>query len=255
MDSLSYLGLLTGFGAIITGQMLEGGSLHAIMNLPALFIVLGGTLGAVMLQTPWSTFKRSLHIASWVFHPPELPFDQRRRQLIQLTQKSRQYGLLSLEDELNGEKNSLMRKGLELLLIGADKMSMRTILEAEIDQEEYKNLQSVHVYESMGGYSPTIGIIGAVLGLIQVMGHLAEPSQLGEGIAVAFVATIYGVGLANLIFLPMGNKLKSCIGYKLEYDAMIVEGLVAMAGGESPAMLTIKLNNFGKPHPDATQKK
>jgi chemotaxis protein MotA len=255
MDGLSYLGLIIGFGAIITGQMIEGGSLHAIMNLPALLIVLGGTLGAVMLQTPWPTFKRAMKIVFWVFHPPKLPFNDRRAQLIQLTQKSRQFGLLSLEDQLDNEQNPLMRKGLELLMLGVDKMNMRIILEAEIDQEEYKNLQAVHVFESMGGYSPTIGIIGAVLGLIQVMGHLAQPSQLGEGIAVAFVATIYGVGLANLIFLPIANKLKSYIGHKLEYDAMLVEGLVAMAGGESPAMLTIKLNNFGLPHHNATQKK
>lgn len=255
MDGLSYVGLIVGFGAIITGQVLEGGNIHAIMNISALFIVLGGTLGAVMLQTPWHTFKHALRISTWVFHPPVLYFNERRTQLIQLTQKSRQFGLLSLEDQLDNEKNRLMRKGLELLLLGVDKISMRTILEAEIEQEEYKNLQAVHVYESMGGYSPTIGIIGAVLGLIQVMGHLSEPSQLGEGIAVAFVATIYGVGLANLIFLPMANKLKSYIEHRLEYDVMIIEGLVAMAGGESPAMLTVKLNNFGTVHPNATQKK
>lgn len=245
MDGLSYLGLFISFGAIIGGQLIEGGDLHSILNLPALMIVLGGTVGAVMLQTPWAVFKRALKIISWAFHPPKLGFAERRTQLIQLTQKARQFGLLSLEDQLDNERNPLMRKGLELLMLGVDKLNMRNILEAEIEQEELKDLHAVHVYESMGGYSPTIGIIGAVLGLIQVMRHLAEPSQLGAGIAVAFVATIYGVGLANLIFLPIANKLKGVIAHRVEYDGMLVEGLVAMAGGESPAMLTIKLNNFG----------
>jgi chemotaxis protein MotA len=246
MDSLTLIGLLIGFLAIILGQMVEGGDLHSLLNLAALLIVLGGTLGAVMLQTPMPTFKRAFKILPWIFRPPRIGFDEYRDLLIELAKKARQLGLLSLEDHLEVEKNPLVNKGLELLVIGVDKQTIRDVLEAQIDHDESQDLRAAHVFESMGGYSPTIGIMGAVLGLIQVMRNLADPGSLGLGIAVAFVATIYGVGMANLIFLPVANKLKSCISRQVHFDEMIVEGLVAIACGESPNMLQLKLNNFGK---------
>lgn len=245
MDFLTYAGLLTGFIAILTGQMLEGGEVEALLNFPALLIVFGGTLGAVMVQTPLVTFKRAFKLLPWIFKPPKLAFDDCRNMLIELSKKSRKHGLLSLEDHLDVETNPLIAKGLELLVIGVDKHTIRQVLEAEIDHSEAQDLRAAHVFESMGGYSPTIGILGAVLGLIEVMHNLSDPSQLGAGIAVAFIATIYGVGMANLIFLPVAQKLKSCISRQVHYDEMIVEGLVAMAGGESPNMLLLKLNNFG----------
>ncbi|MCL9684380.1 flagellar motor protein [Legionella maioricensis] len=246
MDSLTLIGLLTGFLAIIIGQLIEGGDLHSLLNVAALFIVLGGTLGAVMLQTPMPTFKRAFKILPWIFRPPRIGFDEYRDLLIELAKKARQLGLLSLEDHLEVERNPLVNKGLELLVIGVDKQTIRDVLEAQIDHDESQDLRAAHVFESMGGYSPTIGILGAVLGLIQVMRNLADPGSLGLGIAVAFVATIYGVGMANLIFLPVANKLKSCISRQVHFDEMIVEGLVAIACGESPNMLQLKLNNFGK---------
>ncbi|WP_028388411.1 flagellar motor protein [Legionella fairfieldensis] len=255
MDGLSVLGLLTAFLAIIIGQMFEGGDLHSLMNLPALFIVLGGTLGAVMIQTPFSTFRRAFRLLPWVFIPPEQHFARSREQLIELSRKSRQFGLLSLEEHLEREKNPMMRQGLELLVIGVDKQNIRQVLESEINRCEDRDMRAAHVFESMGGYSPTIGILGAVLGLIQVMRNLAEPSQLGAGIAVAFVATIYGVGLANLVFLPVANKIKSCIANQIHHDEMIVEGMVSMASGESPNMLNLKLNNYGQHQQNARTKK
>jgi chemotaxis protein MotA len=255
MDGLSYLGLIVGFAAILIGQSLEGGDISGLCNLPAFLIVLGGTLGAVMVQTPWITFKQALALMPQVFHPIKYDFARERNQLVELTKKARQFGLISLENQLDNEKNPLMRRGLELLMLGVDKTSIRHILDAEVDQIEHRDLHAVHVFESMGGYSPTIGIIGAVLGLIQVMRNLADPSHLGAGIAVAFVATIYGVGLANLIFLPIANKLKSRIAWKMEYYAMLIEGLASIAGGESPAMLTIKLNNYGLKENHAPKKK
>ncbi|KTD39400.1 flagellar motor protein [Legionella nautarum] len=255
MDGLTLLGLITAFLAIIIGQMFEGGSIHSLMNLSALMIVLGGTLGAVMIQTPLSTFLRAFKILPWIFRPPKLPYDKSREQLIELSRKSRQFGLLSLEEHLEREKNPLMRQGLELLVVGVDKQNIRQVLETEIDRCEDLDMRAAHVFESMGGYSPTIGILGAVLGLIQVMRNLAEPSELGAGIAVAFVATIYGVGLANLVFLPVANKIKSCIANKLHHDEMIVEGLVSMASGESPNMLNLKLNNYGQHHQHERTKK
>ena len=255
MDALTFIGLLTGFLAIIVGQMFEGGDIHSLMNFSALLIVVGGTLGAVMVQTPVACFKRSFKILPWIFKSPELPFEACRIKLIDLARKARQFGLLSLEDHLEVERNPIICKGLELLVIGIDKITIRQVLEAEVDRLEFQDLRAAHVFESMGGYSPTIGILGAVLGLIQVMRNLADPSQLGMGIAVAFVATIYGVGLANLIFLPVANKLKSLIARKAHFDQMIVEGFVGMAGGESPNVLQLKLNNFGQHHKNESKKK
>ncbi len=255
MDSLTLIGLLIGFLAIILGQIIEGGDLHSLFNMAALMIVLGGTLGAVMLQTPMPTFKRAFRILPWIFKPPHIGFDEYRELLIELAKKARQLGLLSLEDHLEVEKNPLVNKGLELLVIGVDKQTIREVLEAQIDHDESQDLRAAHVFESMGGYSPTIGILGAVLGLIQVMRNLADPGSLGMGIAVAFVATIYGVGMANLIFLPVASKLKSCISRQVHFDEMIVEGLVAIACGESPNMLQLKLNNFGKHKRNESKKK
>jgi len=255
MDFLTIIGLLVGFLAIIIGQMIEGGSLHALLNEAALLIVLGGTLGAVMVQTPMPTFKRAFRILPWIFKPPRVNFEEYRNLLIELARKARQLGLLSLEDHLEVETNPLINKGLELLVIGVDKQTIRQVLEAQIDHDEAQDLKAAQVFESMGGYSPTIGILGAVLGLIQVMRNLADPSSLGMGIAVAFVATIYGVGLANLIFLPVASKLKSCISRQVHFDEMLLEGMVAIASGESPNMLVLKLNNFGQHKKNESKKK
>lgn len=246
MDALTVLGLIIGFCAVIFGQMFDGGDVSALLNLPALFIVVGGTLGAVLVQTPYFTFKRALKILPWIFTPPNLQFDEYRNLMIDLAKKARQMGLLSLEEHLDVETNPLIYKGLELLVIGVDKQTIRHVLEAEIERLEIQDLKAACVFESMGGYSPTIGILGAVLGLIQVMRNLADPSALGLGIATAFVATIYGVGLANLVFLPIANKLKAIIARQVHFDEMIVEALVAMASGESPSMLKLKLSNFGR---------
>lgn len=245
MDALTFIGLLTGFLAIIIGQMFEGGTLTSLMNFPALLIVFGGTLGAVMVQTPFVIFKRAISILPWIFFPPKLPFEQTRRKIVDLARTARQHGLLSLEDRLEVEKNPLLNRGLELLVMGVDKNTIQQVLVAEMDQNEFRDLKAAQVYESMGGYSPTIGILGAVLGLIQVMRNLADPSALGAGIAVAFVATIYGVGMANLIFLPVASKLKIFIANHIHYDNMIIEGIVSMASGESPNMLDLKLKNYG----------
>lgn len=246
MDALTILGLIIGFCAIILGQMFDGGEVDALLNLPALFIVLGGTLGAVLVQTPYFTFKRALRILPWIIIPPRLQFDEYRTLMVDLSKKSRQMGLLSLEEHLEVETNPLIYKGLELLVIGVDKQTIRQVLETEIERLEIQDLRAASVFESMGGYSPTIGILGAVLGLIQVMRNLADPSALGLGIATAFVATIYGVGLANLVFLPIASKLKTCIARQVHFDEMIVEALVSMASGESPSMLMLKLSNFGR---------
>lgn len=248
MDALTFLGLSISFLAIIIGQMLEGGNIHSLANFSALLIVLGGTLGAVLVQTSRPIFFRAFRILPWIFKPPHLDFEACRTRMFELARKARQMGMLSLENHLETEKTPLVNKGLELLVIGVDKQTIRQVLEAEVERIESHDLRAAHVFESMGGYSPTLGILGAVLGLIQVMRHLAEPSELGVGIAVAFVATVYGVGLANLVFLPIATKLRTCIARQVHYDEMIIEAMVAIAASESPGILLLKLNNFGKQH-------
>jgi len=244
MDILSFVGLLIGMIAIVGGNALEGGHLSGLANMPAAVIVIGGTLGAAMLQTPMTIFKRCFTVMRWVFFPPVVDMKEKIDRVIHWSLTARKEGLLGLEAITENEKDAFARKGLQLLVDGGEPESIRNILEVELIIQEDKDLQAAKVFEAMGGYSPTIGIIGAVMGLIHVMGNLADPSKLGAGIATAFVATIYGVGLANLIFLPVAAKLKSTIKAQSSQREMIIEGLIAIADGENPRTIEMKLEGY-----------
>lgn len=244
MDKLTFLGLIFAAVAIFLGQVLDGGKLEALFNLPALIIVLGGTIGAVMVQTPLSVFKSAFGLLPWVFISPKNQSEIIIKQVVSWSTEARQNGLLSLEKKLKVIDNPLAQRGLELLLAGVDKETIRKVLEIEVDNNEVYHRQAANVFESMGGYSPTIGIMGAVLGLIQVMRNLADPTELGLGIAVAFVATIYGVGFANLLFLPIANKLKFCVYEKIREDEMLIEGIMALADGDNPKRIEMKMLGF-----------
>jgi chemotaxis protein MotA len=244
MDILSLLGIIIGFGAIIGGQYLDGGHIDSILNAVALFIVLGGTLGAVMLQTPLSTFLRALKMLSWVFFPPQHSPKELLEKILEWNQVARREGLFKLESLADLEEDPFIQKGLQLISDGGTPEMIREILENDLYIDESKDIQSAKVYEAMGGYSPTIGIIGAVLGLIHVMRNLAEPSSLGSGIAVAFVATIYGVGLANLLFLPIASKLRSTIERRSSYYIMLIEGIIKVADGENPHIIESHLQVY-----------
>jgi len=244
MDILSLIGLLVGFGAIVGGQYLEGGHIDTILNAVALLIVLGGTLGAVMLQTPLGTFLRSIRILGWVFIPPKISAEATLDRILEWNQVARKEGLMRLESIAMDEEDLFSQKGLQLIADGAEPELIREIMEADLDIQESNDLACAKVYDAMGGYSPTIGIIGAVLGLIHVMGNLADPSSLGAGIAVAFVATIYGVALANLFFLPVGNKLKSIITYRSRVQMMLIEGLISVADGDNPRNIESRLQAY-----------
>jgi chemotaxis protein MotA len=244
MDILSIIGLIVGFGAIIVGQYLEGGHIETILNAVALLIVLGGTLGAVMLQTPMNTFLRAMRMTIWVFLPPKLSASSLLEKILEWTQVARREGLVRLESMAMDEKDLFIQKGLQLIADGAEPEMIREVLENDLDLEESDDIQAAKVYEAMGGYSPTIGIIGAVMGLIHVMGNLADPSSLGSGIAVAFVATIYGVALANLLFLPIGNKLKSVVAQRSRVRMMLIEGLIGVADGDNPRNIESRLQAY-----------
>ncbi len=244
MDILSVIGLVLAFGAILGGQILEGGHLGSIMNATAILIVGGGTLGAIMLQTPLPAFMHSLQVAKWVFLPPKLAAHEAIEKIVSWSNIARKEGLLGLESVTETEPDLFARKGLQLLVDGSEPEVIRAILEVELEAREHHDMQAAKMYEAMGGYSPTIGIIGAVMGLIHVMGNLADPSSLGAGIAVAFVATIYGVGLANLFFLPFSAKLKSLVQNQTQFRTMVVEGIISIAQGENPRNIETKLQGF-----------
>lgn len=244
MDLLTILGLFTGITAILLGQHLEGGQLSTLFNGPAMLIVMGGTIGAVMVQTPFRTFARSLRMFTWVFVSPRVNIADMIEQILIWSQIARKDGLLGLENIDDTAVDEFAYKGIQLVVDGNEPANIRNILDIEISNHELRDIQCAKVFESMGGYSPTIGIIGAVLGLIQVMGNLTDPSKLGDGIAVAFVATIYGVGAANLIFIPVANKIKAHVQRFTQYRELIVEGVVAISEGENPRNIEIKLHGF-----------
>jgi chemotaxis protein MotA len=244
MDVLSVLGVAVGLIAIIGGNLLEGGHLGALVNLPAAIIVIGGTFGAAMLQTSAPIFRLALRRLVFVFVPPTLDFKGGVTKIVRWAMAARKEGLLGLETIADTERDLFARKGLQLLVDGSEPDSIRAVMELESDLREQRDVDSAKVWESMGGYSPTIGIIGAVLGLIHVMGNLADPSKLGPGIAVAFVATIYGVSLANLFFLPVASKLRNQARIECQYREMIIEGVIAIAEGENPRAIELKLGSF-----------
>ncbi|MCL2524831.1 MAG: flagellar motor protein [Betaproteobacteria bacterium] len=244
MDKLSIAGLVLGLVAILGGQVLEGGHVGSLAQPAALLIVLGGTLGAVMLQAPFHIFWRGLKMAKWVWIPPKIEQKSLIDQILRWSQTSRREGLLVLENHIPSVKDEFTRKGLQLLVDGADPERIRELLEVEINTFEDEWRQSAKVWEAAGGYSPTIGILGAVLGLIHVMENLTDPSKLGSGIAVAFVATIYGVGLANLIYLPIAGKLKYYISRMVGVREMLIDGLVGIAQGDNPRIIEGRLLGY-----------
>ena len=244
MDVLSIAGVILAFAAILGGNYMEGGHVSALINGPAALIVLGGTLGASLLQTPLNIFQRALKILRWIFQPPSIDLQAGISLVVGWSMVARKEGLLGLETMADSESDSFARKGLQLLVDGAEPEAIRSILEVDLITQENRDFSAAKVFESMGGYAPTIGIIGAVMGLIHVRGNLADPSKLGNGIAVAFVATIYGVGLANLFLIPIGSKPKAVVQRQWRYREARLEGILSISEGENPRSIELKLQGF-----------
>ncbi len=244
MDIFSIIGVLLGFAAILGGNFLEGGSLASLINLPALVIVLGGTLGATFLHFPTKIIFHSIKILWLIIRPRKFSMTGQIEKVKRWSILARKEGVLGLEDVVDLEMDLFAKKGLQLLVDGSEPEVIRDYMEVELDTIEHVEVQAAKVYEAMGGYAPTIGIIGAVVGLIHVMQNLAEPEVLGAGIATAFVATIYGVGFANLLFLPIANKLKAQAYALLQAKEMMLEGIIAIAEGENPKNIDLKLSGY-----------
>ena len=244
MDKISFAGLALGLAAIVVGQVLEGGHVSSLVQPTALLIVLGGTLGAVMLQSPLPVFMAGMKMGAWVFFPPVVAPQKLISDISRWSQVARKEGLLALEAQIMALSDPFARKGLQLLVDGAEPERLREVLEVEISTYEAKLKLASKIWESAGGYSPTIGILGAVMGLIHVMENLSDPAKLGSGIAVAFVATIYGVGAANLIFLPIAKKLMANISRLVTLREMLVDGLVGIANGDNPRLVESRLQGY-----------
>jgi chemotaxis protein MotA len=244
MDKLSLFGLLIAFSGIVGGQLIEGGTVGVLLQGAAFFIVCGGTLGAVMLQNPRQVFITGLKMGSWAFITPKVDLQNLVYQLTAWSSVARKDGVLMLEAQIPNIKDPFVAKGLQLLVDGNSAEKIREVLEVDVNAYEALRWEGARVWEAAAGYSPTIGILGAVLGLIHVMQNLAEPAKLGAGIAVAFIATIYGVGLANLVFLPIAGKLKMIIMQQLLLREMLIDGLVMIANAENPRFIESKLKGY-----------
>jgi len=244
MDRLSLIGLFLALASLVGGSILKGAGLASLWSPAAFVIVIVGTLAAILLQTAPAVFKRALHIARWVVRPPNSDRRELMGQIVEWSNIARRQGLLGLEPQVEAQQDPFLRKGLQLLVDGVEPETIRRMLEIDLSTQEHQDLAAARFYEGMGIYAPTLGIIGAVLGLIAVMKNLADPSKLGHGIAAAFTATIYGIASANLLFLPVASKLKGVIAHNSRDREMAIEGLISIAHGENPRNIETNLSGF-----------
>lgn len=244
MDRGSIIGLLLGLVGILAGQFIEGGSIASLFHPAALLIVLSGTVGAVLLQNNLSDFIASLKMTRSVFFTPEDDREELASRVRKWSELSRKEGIMALEDFINRESEPFIKKGLLLMTDGTPPDKIREILAIDLYFYETQQRNRAKIWSAAGGYSPTIGILGAVLGLIHVMEHLSNPEKLGAGIAVAFVATIYGVGLANLVFLPIANKMRLIIQQELKRREMLINAWVSIANGDHPKIVSERLDSY-----------
>ena len=244
MDVLSIIGLILALVAVLVGAVLKGAGIHALVSAAAFMIVVIGTIAAICVQTPLATMKHALKIFPWVMKPPPLDGPALIKKMVDWSNVARKQGLLGLEPVLYQEPDPFVKKALQLVVDGSEPETLRSVMEVELNTREHADTAAAKVFEGMGVYSPTLGIIGAVLGLMAVMQNLADPSKLGHGIAAAFTATVYGIGLANLFFLPVAAKLKGAIASQSQVREMVIEGMISIAQGENPRSIESKLQGY-----------
>ncbi|MEW5976536.1 MAG: flagellar motor protein [Acidobacteriota bacterium] len=244
MDITSVIGLVLGIGAVVGGALLEGLHMGSISQPTAAIIVLGGTFGATLVSFPPHAVIGALKSFQKILFHTGSQMRALIDEIIGYANKARKDGLISLENQIPTASDAFLRKALSLAVDGTDPKVLRETMEIELDHMDERGELDAKVYESAGGFAPTIGIIGAVLGLIHVMENLSDPSKLGAGIAVAFVATVYGVGSANLIFLPCANKLKLRHREAMASREMMLEGVIGILEGINPRIIEEKLKGY-----------
>ncbi|HVX66674.1 MAG TPA: flagellar motor protein [Bryobacteraceae bacterium] len=246
IDLATIAGLLIAVGGIVSGMILEGGNIKELLQPTAALIVFGGTLGAVLVTTPLGVLGRAASSLASVFFERSHSADHVIERIIDFATKARKNGIVSLEQDADSVSDPFLRKALNLAVDGTDLQEIRKMMELDMSLEEQRSEMTAKVFDSAGGYSPTIGIIGAVLGLIQVMKHLENINEVGRGIAVAFVATIYGVGAANILFLPAGSKIRARSQSSVQMKELMLEGVAGIVEGLNPKLIRTKLEAYGE---------
>lgn len=247
MDLSTLLGLIVAFGALAAAVLLEGGSLRALVSTPALVIVFGGTLGATLTSVPLKDFLRLPSLLKLTFFPHDFDHADTAREIVRLAGIARRSGLLQLESEVANLRDPFLAKGLSLVIDGTDSDMIRGTMETEITTMEARHKTGAKVFTIMGGLAPTLGVIGTVMGLVNMLANVDEPSSMGPAIATAFLATLYGVASANLLFLPLGAKLAARSGEESHQREILLEGLMAVQAGLSPLVVEERLKSFLKP--------
>lgn len=243
-DVTAIAAIPAGVGLILVGQAIEGGAIHSLLQLAAALIVFGGTAGAVLLSFSTAQVRQSLQAVRTVFVDPLEPAPDVIKRILAYAAKARRTGVMTIEEDVNDEPDPFLRRGLSMAVDGSSQSQLRAALEFEIDAFSERDGVPPRVFEAAGGYAPTIGIIGAVLGLIHVMENLSDPSKLGPGIATAFVATVYGVGAANLVLLPIAGKMRERARAASRRREMLLDGVLAIQEGLNPRLLEQRLLTY-----------
>ncbi len=245
MQITSIIGLIVGLGGILLGNFIEGGHINSLLQGAAAFVVFGGTFGAVLLANRREDIQMGFELLWKVFFLPNTQLKNKiAAQIVDSAQLARRESILALEPRLNDFGTPQMRAVFRFMIDGVEPETLKQIFLNEAAQEEKRLLAGARIWMDAGGFAPTIGIIGAVLGLIHVMANLSEPSTLGKGIAVAFVATVYGVGSANLIFIPIANKIQRVVKEETNLKHMVIDGAVAIVSGLNPYIIQEKLASY-----------
>jgi chemotaxis protein MotA len=248
MDLSSIIGSILGVAGVIGGQLLEGGHIGQIMQGTAAIIVLGGTFGAMFLSFPMQDIKKAFSLIPSIYQNLDLDVRPTIDEIIRIATIARKEGVLAVEGQKDSIQNELFKKSIKYVIDGFEPNTVKEIIDTEIFLAFEEEENAGKVFEGAGGYAPTIGIIGAVLGLIHVMGILDQPSEIGGGIATAFVATVYGVGVANLFLIPWGTKIKRKAAQKMLSKEVVKLGVVGIQEGLNPHFLQEKLEVFVEEH-------
>jgi chemotaxis protein MotA len=247
MKAATAIGIALAFFSLLLSAMMDGTSPAAFINIPALMIIIGGTAGVTLASVGMQAMKRVPSLYKMVFaaEPPDMR--AQLDQLVSLADKARREGLLALDATLPEIEDGFTRNALQLVVDGTDPDMVHAILQAEIDGMATRHEASASPFEKAGGFAPTMGIIGTVLGLVHVLQNLAAPSTLGPSISAAFIATLMGVGSANVIFLPIANRLKAISAEEVELRIMTLEGVLSIQAGDNPRLVSEKLMSYLPP--------
>ncbi|MHB8997398.1 MAG: flagellar motor protein [Armatimonadota bacterium] len=247
MDFATIIGLVVAFGALGASVVLEGGNLRELLSVPALIIVFGGTLGATLISVPLQDFMRLPNLLKLTFFPHAFDHADTAREIVRLAALARRNGLLQLESEVANLKDPFLTKGLSLVIDGTDSEMIRETMDTEIMTMEARHKAGAKVFNLMGGLAPTMGVIGTVMGLVNMLANVNDPATMGPAIATAFLATLYGVASANLVFLPVATKLAARSVEETQQREILMEGLMSMQGGLSPMLVEERLKSFLNP--------